>query len=150
MRARGRESLCKYWCPSLLALVTAVGSENGLQNGLKSRQANRPRFSPVSTPRTGSVCAPGTFLVVPTSPCDQQRDKERENVAMSEVLVVNQMTWPELARQCIVANVRSCGGGVTLHVLPVRGEGWLGCGTTRLILFSSPAEQQVACYALVQ
>lgn len=28
-------------------------------------------------------------------------------MAMSEVLVVNQMTWPELARQCIVANVRS-------------------------------------------
>ena len=25
---------------------------------------------------------------------------------MEEVLVVNQMTWPELARQCIVANVR--------------------------------------------
>lgn len=44
-----------------------------------------------------------------TSPCDQQRDKgdkERETVSVEEVLVVNQMTWPELARQCIVANVR--------------------------------------------
>jgi len=43
------------------------------------------------------------------SPCDQQRDREREGVGMEEVLVVNQMTWPELARQCIVANVRLAG-----------------------------------------
>lgn len=78
----------------------------------------------------------------PTSPCDQQRDKERESVAMSEVLVVNQMTWPELARQCIVANVRSCGGGGMCW--PVRGEGW-ACGTTRLIPFLRPAEQEVTC-----
>ena len=40
------------------------------------------------------------------SPCDQKGERERESVPMEEVLVVNQMTWPELARQCIVANVR--------------------------------------------
>ncbi|CAN0365315.1 unnamed protein product, partial [Laminaria digitata] len=39
------------------------------------------------------------------SPCDQKGEKERESVPMEEVLVVNQMTWPELARQCIVANM---------------------------------------------
>lgn len=48
------------------------------------------------------------------SPGDQQRDKEHVGVPMGDVLVVNQMTWPELARQCIVANVRRgvrVGGG---------------------------------------
>lgn len=39
------------------------------------------------------------------SPCDQPRDSSRDQVAMEEVFVVNQLTWPELARQCIVAYV---------------------------------------------
>ncbi|CAN0419627.1 unnamed protein product, partial [Ectocarpus fasciculatus] len=55
------------------------------------------------------------------SPCDQQRDKERESVAMSEVLVVNQMTWPELARQCIVANLAK----EYLHMPDAEVTGWV-------------------------
>lgn len=61
------------------------------------------------------------FFTKKSSPCDVHKDKERDNVSIDEVLVVNQMTWPELARQCIVANVSEFAEGGT-----VSGVGCLG------------------------
>lgn len=52
------------------------------------------------------------MVTVARSPYDPSREKPGDSAATEDFLVVNQLTWPELARQCIVANVRRRRGGM--------------------------------------